>query len=141
MKAKQTSDHNTAHKNERTPSTPDRRAKPKAKTGPSLKQLEPVPPLPTGEKASGSQDNPESTSESKGKAGRPSNTQGPPPVRKDKNKNKENPKPTPKPNPDHDAEKDDNRTRTHWRKTKRGYLVDQLSKHGWRWPKTPDGKM
>ena len=33
-----------------------------------------------------------------------------------------------------------NRTRTHWRKTKRGYLVDQLAEHGWRWPKTPDGK-
>ena len=32
-----------------------------------------------------------------------------------------------------------NRTRTHWRKAHRGYLVDQLSKHGWRWPKTPEG--
>ena len=33
-----------------------------------------------------------------------------------------------------------NRTRTHWRTAHRGCLVDQLSKHGWRWPKTPDGK-
>ena len=33
-----------------------------------------------------------------------------------------------------------NRTRTHWRQANRGYLVDQLSKHGWKWPKTPDGK-
>ena len=42
--------------------------------------------MPTGEKASGSQDNPESTHQSKGKQGRPSNTQptintGPPPVK------------------------------------------------------------
>ena len=33
-----------------------------------------------------------------------------------------------------------NRTRSHWRKTHRGYLVYQLSKHGWKWPKTPKGK-
>ena len=33
-----------------------------------------------------------------------------------------------------------NRTRTHLRKANRQYLVDQLSEHGWRWPKTPDGK-
>ena len=26
-------------------------------------------------------------------------------------------------------------------KQKRGYLVDQLFKHGWRWPKTPNGKV
>ena len=48
---------------------------------------------------------------------------------------------TKKENPKHDTEKDENRTRTHWRKAKRGYSVDQLAKHGWRWPKTPDGKM
>ena len=35
--------------------------------------------------------------------------------------------------PDHDTEKDMNRSRTHWRKAYRGYLVDQLSKHGWKW--------
>ena len=45
-----------------------------------------------------------------------------------------------KKNPDHDTEKDMNRTRTHWRKAHRGYLVYQLSKHGWKWPKTPEGK-
>ena len=33
-----------------------------------------------------------------------------------------------------------NRTRTHWRKAARQYLVDQLSKHAWGWPKTPEGK-
>ena len=33
-----------------------------------------------------------------------------------------------------------NRTKTYWRKTGRQYLVDPLSKHGWRWPKTPEGK-
>ena len=42
--------------------------------------------------------------------------------------------------PDHDTEKDENRTRTHWRKAKRLYLVDQLAKHCWRLPKTPDEK-
>ena len=45
-----------------------------------------MPPFPTGEQASGSQDqpkheNPESEHPSKGKAGRPPNTQGPPPVK------------------------------------------------------------
>ena len=29
-----------------------------------------------------------------------------------------------------------NRTRSHWRKATKGYLVDQLSKHGWKWPET-----
>ena len=38
IKAQQTSIHNTSHKNERTPSTPDNRAQPKAKTGPSPKK-------------------------------------------------------------------------------------------------------
>ena len=42
--------------------------------------------------------------------------------------------------PTHDTEKDMSRSRTHWRQATRGYLVDQLSKHGWKWPKTPDGK-
>ena len=136
IKAQQTSNHNTTHKNERTTSTPDNRANPKAKTGPSQKKspgkLPPVPPFPTGETASGSQDkptddNPESKHEPKGKQGRPSKSQGPPPVNTDH-------KTKPKPKPDHDTEKDENRTRTHWRKAKRVYLVDQLSKHGWRWP-------
>ena len=56
--------------------TPDNRPKAKSKTGPSPKKLnQSLPPFPTGEKASGSQDNPESTHEPKGKAGRPTNTQ------------------------------------------------------------------
>ena len=33
-----------------------------------------------------------------------------------------------------------NRTKAYWRQAKRGYLVDQLFKYGWKWPKTPDGK-
>ena len=43
-------------------------------------------------------------------------------------------------NPTHDTEKDENRTRTHWRKATRGYLVYHLAKHEWKWPKTPEGK-
>ena len=46
---------------------------------------------------------------------------------------KANPIPT---RPDHDTEKDENRTKTHWRKAAKGYLVYQLSKHGWKWQKT-----
>ena len=131
LKTQQTSNHNTTHRNEQTP---DNRAKAKAKTGPSPKRnsgaLPTVPPLPTGETSSGSEEkpknNPESEHEPKGKPGRPSN------VRTD-NKTK--------PNPKHDTDKDDNRTRTHWRKAKRGYIMYKLSKHGWKWPKTSDGKM
>ena len=63
--------------------------------------------------------------EPKGKSGRPSNT------KKDKPQNKK---------PTHDTEKDENRTRTHWRKAPRQYLVDQLAKRAWRWPTTPEGK-
>ena len=37
---------------------------------------------------------------------------------------------------DHDTGKDENRTRTHWRKAHRQYSVYQLSKRGWKWPKT-----
>ena len=112
---------------------------PPKKTGPSPKKspgkLPPVPPFHTGETASGSQDkpkgnNPESEHEPKGKTGRPSNSQGPPPVKTDHKT---------KPKPDHDTEKDENRTRTHWRKAKRECLVYQLFKHGWRWPKSSDG--
>ena len=62
-------------------------------------------------------ENPETTHESKGKRGRSSN------IKKDQLKGK---------NPDHDTEKDMNRTRTHWGKANKGYLVDQLSKHGWK---------
>ena len=34
--------------------------------------------------------------------------------------------------PKHDTEKDTSRSKTHWRKAARQYLVDQLSKHGWK---------
>ena len=100
-KQTETPQHNTEYK--ATPSTPDNRAKPTAKTGPSPKKspskLPPVPPMPTGEKTSGSQDNPESTHGSKGKRGRPRNTQGPPLVKKKitkTKKNKSNPNTKPK---------------------------------------------
>ena len=88
-KTSETSEHHADHKNERTP---DNRAKAKKqRAGPSpnknIDTLPKVPPFPTGEKASGSQDkpkrnNPESEHGSKGKRGRPRNNQGPPPVRK-----------------------------------------------------------
>ena len=65
-------------------------------------------------------ENPETTHESKGKRGRPSN----------RTLNKK---------PVHDTEKDMSRSRTHWRNAHRGYLVDQLSKHGWKLPKTAEG--
>ena len=66
-----------------------------------------VPPFPTGEKASGSQDSPEPEHPSKGNPGRPRNnqepkpnTQGPPPVRKNittktKSQNQQDPTMTP----------------------------------------------
>ena len=51
-KKTKTSEHYTEHRNEQTP---DRRAKAKAKTGPSPKRntgtLPPVPPMPTKEKS------------------------------------------------------------------------------------------
>ena len=78
-----------------------------------------------GVKDENDDENPETTHEPKGKRGRPPN------VRKTMEKDKY---------PPHDTEKDMNRTRTHWRKATRQYLVDQLPKHGWRWPKTPEGK-
>ena len=68
-KASEKSEHNTEHKSERTPDT---RAKAKQRAGGSPSK--PVPPFPTGERASGSQDNPEYTHEPKGKPGRPTNT-------------------------------------------------------------------
>ena len=103
-KASEKSEQNTDHKNERTPNN---RAKAKQRAGASPKKSpgKLLPPFPTGEPSSGSQDKPkydkpESEHEPKGKQGRPSNTQGPPPVKK----NQKNPK--------HDTEKDENRTRT-----------------------------
>ena len=143
-RAKQTntSEHNIEYK--ATPSTPDNRAKTqKEKTGASPKKspgtLPPVPPMPTGEKASGSQDNPESTHESKGKRGRPRNiqgpkpnTQGPPPARKEifketpKAKAKANPIPTPKPK--HDTDMINNNDFKFWEGQNLTIIKDQLSK-------------
>ena len=66
------------HRNERTP---DNRAKPKQRAGASPKKSPgKLPPFPTGETASGSQDKPkydnsESEHEPNGKPGRPSNIQ------------------------------------------------------------------
>ena len=37
--------------------------------------------------------------------------------------------------PKHDTEKDTSRSKTHWIKATIQYLADQLSKHGWKWPK------
>jgi hypothetical protein len=115
-------EHNTDHKNEQTP---DNRPKAKSKTGPSPKKLnQSLPPFPTGEKASGSQDNPESTHEPKGKAGRPTNTQAKAKVQKDmfKEKTKSQAKPTPRKNP------------------KLAIIKDQLNKRGYRKHRTPDGR-
>ena len=76
------SEHNTEHKTERTPNN---RAKPKQRAGASPKKSPgKLQPFPTGEPASGSQDqpeydNPESNHEPKGDPGRPRNTQDPQP--------------------------------------------------------------
>ena len=79
-------------------------------------------------------DDPETTHEPKGPRGRPPNTQSPIiPIRRTIEKPKQA-------NPLQDTEMDENRTRTHWRKARRGYLVDQWAKHGWRWPKTQSGQ-
>ena len=120
--------------------TPDNRAKAKAKTGPSPKKLnQSLPPFPTGEKASGSQDNPESTHEPKGKAGRPTNTQaktkaqGPPPVQKDTFDKKSRKK------PNHDTEVDNNNDFKYWEAKNLTVIKNQLNKRGYRKHKTPDG--
>ena len=112
--------------------------------------LPPVPPMPTGEKASGSQDNPESTHESKRKRGRPRNTQGPkpntqgpPPVRKEifketpKAKAKANPIPTPKPK--HDTDIINNNDFKFWESQNPTIIKDQLNKRNYRKHKNPNG--
>ena len=71
-------EHNAGHRNEQTP---DNRPKAKAKTGPSPNRNQNLPPFPTG-------DNPESTPKPKAKAqpkpkAQPkAKAQGPPPVQK-----------------------------------------------------------
>ena len=78
-KTSEKSEHNTDHKNERSPNNS---GKAKQRAGGSPKKLPPAPPFPNGggEKASGNQDkpkydNPESKHEPKGNPGRPSITQ------------------------------------------------------------------
>lgn len=75
---------NRRRNEQREPPITHDRSKPKAKSGPSPKakaepspkQITPVQPFPDGEeKTSGSQENPESAHEPKGRRGRPSNTQ------------------------------------------------------------------
>ena len=120
------------------------RAIPKAKATPKAKT---EPPFKFNTETMGVKDdeNPETTHEPKGKRGRPTN------IRRTIEKQNKNQKgngyevddQTPQnktKKPTHDTEKDMSRSRTHWRQANRGYLVDQLSKHGWKWPKTPDGK-
>ena len=120
------------------------RAIPKAKATPKAKT---EPPFKFNTETMGVKDdeNPETTHEPKGKKGRPTN------IRRTIEKQNKNQKgkgyevddQTPQnktKKPTHDTEKDMSRSRTHWRQANRGYLVDQLSKHGWKWPKTPDGK-
>ena len=68
---------------------------------------------------------PETTHETKGKRERPSNIKRTIEIYKNRL---------------HDTEKDENRNRTHWRKASIQYSVNQLFKHGWRWPKTQDVK-
>ena len=110
--------------------------------------------MPTGERASGSQEqpkyddkrsadaNPESSHEPKGARGRPPNTQPTnqgPPVKTDA-RTKPNAKAKANETPKHDTEKAENRTKSHWREAKKEYLVDQLFNLGWKLPKTPDGR-
>ena len=157
-KAKQAaqSEHNTEFR--AAPSTPDRNARAKAKTGPSPKKPPPVPPFPTGERATGSQErprynvhpndnvnNPESTHEPKGPTGRPSNTQPKPKaksrgpnIRVDTKTRQE--QPPLNNNPAHDTEKDENQKPSYWNKKGLGYLKDQLDKRGFRTTHRPNGK-
>ena len=100
------------HTNQRTP---DNRPTAKQRAGPSPpRQLPVIPPFPTGEQASGSQDqpnyssqdNPESQHEPKGKKGRP------------------------RKNPAHDVPYDDNTDVDYWMNQNVGYLRIQVFKRG-----------
>ena len=92
------------HTNQRTP---DNRPTAKQRAGPSPpRQLPVIPPFPTGEQASGSQDNPESQHEPTGRRGRP------------------------RKNPAHDAPYDDNTDVKYWMNQNVQYLRIQLFKRG-----------
>ena len=139
------SEHNTEFRAD--PTTPDKNARAKAKTGPSPKKPPPVPPFPTGERASGSQDNPEYTHEPKGPRGRPANTQAKakakakskgPDIKVDTKTKPE--QPPPKNNkPNHDTDRDVNIKPSYWRPKGIGYMRDQLTKRGFRDTRMPDG--
>ena len=134
------SEHNTEFR--APPTTPEKNPRAKAKTGPSPKKPPPVPPFPTGERASGSQDNPEYTHEPKGKAGRPKNTQANTQANaKAKSKGpdiKVDTKTKPE-QPNHDTDRDVSRNKQYWRLQGIGYMRDQLTKRGFRETRKPDG--
>ena len=92
------------------------------------------------EPASGSADNPEETHEPREAPGRPktTNIEIRKPIKTDaKTKPKAKAK-APRENPPHDTEIDENRSRDHWGQKRRN-IVDQLSKRGWKLPKTKNG--
>ena len=97
--------------------------------------------MPTGEKASGSKDDPESAPEPKGKPCRPSNTHWPPPGSKDKNKNKEKPAPNPipTPNPKHDTDIFNNNDFEFWKGQNLTIIKDQLNNINFGKHKSPNG--
>ena len=120
-----------AHRNqvgnqEKEQDSPDR-AKPKAKSEPfkfkAIDNVESGIKDKPNQKTAG---DPETTHEPKGPRGRPTN------IRRTIENNKK---------PLHDTEKDENRTRTHWRRATKGYLVDQFAKDGWNTQKPKADKM
>ena len=105
-------------------------------------KLEPVPIFPDGgEKTNGSRDqpkygNPESEHEPKGKPGRPSHTQPinqVPPVKK-----KTTAKQDKQEHPKHDTDWDHSKSKANWNKKPEQYVVDQLYKRNWKWPRHPN---
>ena len=43
-------------------------------------------------------------------------------------------------NPKHDTDWDQSKSKAHWNKKNKGYVVDQLYKRNWKWPRHPNGK-
>ena len=130
------SEHNTEHRNGRTP---DNRSKAKQRAGGSPKQLAPILPFPTGDQASGSQDNPEPEHGPKGKQGRPSNKppkEKEPPVKTDTNTK---PKAKAKANPKHDTETVNNDDPEFWKEQNHGLIKYQLGRRNFKKTKSPDG--
>ena len=44
-------------------------------------------------------------------------------------------------NPKHDTDWDHSKPRAHWNKKNQTYVVDQLYKRNWKWPRLPNGKI